>query len=147
MPPAAAFPAIELTDTPDPMAREAALRSLLAYNEALLGPADARPLALLLRSPDGQAVTGGLWGRTAFQWLFVELLFVPENLRGRHVGAALLQAAEAEARERGCIGAWLDTFNPSAREFYRQQGYETFGEIGEYPPGHGRYFLHKRFRA
>ncbi len=136
--------AIALTDTPDPEARNAIARALLAHNETFLGPPDSRKLAALLHSSAGEVI-GGVWGRTALRWLFVEIVFVPEALRGRHIGAELLQAAETEARSRGCVGAWLETFSPSARDFYIRQGYGKFGEIGEYPPGHARYFLCKRF--
>ena len=65
--------------------------------------------------------------------------------RGQQIGTRLLLTAETEARARGCLGAWLETFSPMARDFYIRQGYGTFGEIGEYPPGHARYFLCKRF--
>ena len=43
---------------------------------------------------------GGLWGRTVYDWLFVELLFVPDALRGRGVGSELMQRAEDEALKR-----------------------------------------------
>jgi GNAT superfamily N-acetyltransferase len=136
---------IELTDTPHPDARDEIARSLLAYNEALLGPPAIRTLAVLVRSPDGAKVMGGLWGRTSFQWLFIELLFLPEALRHRHLGTELVRSAEAEAQKRGCLGSWLDTFSLSARHFYERQGYELFGEIGDYPPGNRRCFMLKRF--
>jgi GNAT superfamily N-acetyltransferase len=136
--------AVELADAPDPAARDAILGPLLAYNQALLGPADTRPLALLLRGADG-SVTGGLWGRTSYRWLFVELLFVPADRRGQGLGAELLGLAEAEAKRRECLGAWLDTFNAAARVFYEKHGYRLFGEISDYPPGSGRHFLAKRF--
>ena len=135
---------IEPATEPDPAARAAVARALLAHNETFLGPPDSRPLVLCLRASDGEVI-GGIWGRTASRWLFVEMLFVPETLRGQGVGAELLLAAETEARARGCLGVWLDTFSPSARDFYLRQGYGRFGEIGDYPPGHARYFLCKRF--
>ena len=131
---------IGLTDAPDPRDRETAARALLAHNASFLGPVDSRPLATLLRDPDGNVI-GGVWGRTALRWLFVEMVFVPEALRGRGIGAELLRAAETEARGQCCLGAWLDTFSPPARDFYLNQGYEPFGEIGVYPPGHARYVL------
>ncbi len=135
--------ALTVEDAPDPAAREAILAPLLAFNEAQAGPGGSRPLAVLLR--DGGAVVGGLWGETSRAWLFVELVFVPEALRGRDTGTALLAAAEAEARRRGCIGAWLDTFSFQARGFYEKQGYAVVGRIEDYPPGHDRFFLAKRF--
>ena len=135
---------IALTDAPDVETRNRIARALLAHNETFLGSPASQPLAALLHSADG-AVIGGVWGRTALRWLFVEMVFVPEALRGRGIGAELLRAAETEARGQGCLGAWLDTFSPPARDFYLNQGYEPFGEIGDYPPGHARYFLRKRF--
>ena len=52
--------------------------------------------------------------------------------------------AEAEARARGCVGAWLDTFGFQARPFYEALGYAVFGALEDQPPGHRRYVLMKR---
>ena len=90
---------------------------------------------------------GGLWGRTSFEWLFVELLFVPENLRGQGLGAKLLEMAETEAQNRKCLGAWLDTLSTDACRFYQRQGYRLFGVIEDIPPGNTRSYLSKRFNA
>ena len=134
---------LEITDDPDPSARAALADPLLAYNVALLGPTHSRPLAILIRSDDASEVIGGLWGRTSFQWLFVELLFIPEALRSQGLGARLLESAEVEARQRGCRGAWLDTFSAAAARFYSKQGYEPFGSIPDYPAGNTRRFFLK----
>ena len=120
---------------------------LLAYNEALLGPPSIRPVTVLIRTQDDARVLGGLWGRTSFQWLFVELLFIPDSLRGQGLGTQLLKTAEAEAKARGCLGAWLDTFSPDACRFYEKRGYQMFGVIADYPIGNARSFLSKRFPA
>lgn len=134
---------IQLSDAPPDAARQVIVNGLVAYNQSRTGIADHRPLALLLHDEQGDVV-GGLWGRTAYAWLFVELLFVPETLRGRGVGRALMQEAEDEARARGAVGVWLDTFGFQARPFYEALGYRVFGEIADYPPGFSRYYLQKR---
>lgn len=131
-----------LTDTPEDAARAAIVRGLLAYNHGKTGISDHRPLAVLVHD-EGGAVVGGLWGRTAYGWLFTELLFVPDSLRGTGLGRSLLLQAEAEAAARGCHGAWLDTFAFQARPFYERLGYECFGEIGDYPRGSSRFFMKK----
>lgn len=138
---------IHITDAPDPKDRDALARPLLAYNEALLGSPEIHPIAVLVRSQDHARVIGGLWGRTSFQWLFVEFLFVPEALRGQKLGTRLLAEAEREARARGCLGSWLETFSADACRFYERRGYLLFGAIADYPPGHARSFLSKRFDA
>ena len=137
-------PRIDLTDHPTPEARDVISSGLSSFNRRLLGDAQGKPLALLLISTDG-AIVGGMWARTGFQWLFVELLFVPESLRGRGLGRELLDRAEQEARRRGCIGAWLETFSAQARTLYERCGYTVFGEIDDYPPGNMRTFLSKRW--
>ncbi len=135
---------IELTDRPPPEARDVILAGLVDFNRRLLGDAQGTPLALLLKSADG-TIVGGMWAPTGFQWLFIELLFVPESLRGRGLGRELLDRAEQEARRRGCIGAWLETLSPQARTLYERCGYTVFGEIPDYPPGNVRTFLSKRW--
>lgn len=130
-------------DTPDAADREAIAAPLRAYNLSKVDSIEIKPLAIALHDADGHTI-GGLWGETSLDWLHVELLAVPESLRGQDAGTALMQRAEAIARERGCVGAWLDTFAFQARGFYEKLGYRVFGELPDYPAGSARYFLYKR---
>ena len=132
---------IRATDLPDEALRNGILGPLVAYNQAKTGRDDPRPLIIALDDPEGRVI-GGLWGRTAYDWLFVELLFVPEALRGRGVGSEIMRRAEAEALMRGCHSAWLDTFEFQARGFYERIGYTCFAELPDYPVG-SRYFMKK----
>jgi GNAT superfamily N-acetyltransferase len=126
-------------------AEAAVLRDLLAFNERFAGPAGSRPLQLLLRDAAG-AVEGGLTGRTRYGWLFVENFFIPEHRRGGGLGSRMLAAAEAEARGRGCIGAYLDTNSFQAPGFYEKQGYTRFGSLDDYPaPGMAKHYYRKLF--
>src|SRR5262245_65457555 len=104
--------------------RDAVLAVLKAYNESRAGPSDYRPLALLLREAEGETI-GGLWGRSMYDWLYVELLAVPEPLRLKGVGSQLMRRAEAVAVERGCVGVWVDTYGFQGRGFYEKLDYET----------------------
>jgi GNAT superfamily N-acetyltransferase len=132
---------IRITDQPDEAIRKAIVDPLIAYNESQTGRNDFRPLIFAIEDADGRVI-GGLSGYTAFDWLFVHLLFVPATLRGRGVGTDLMRRAETEAVARGCHSAWLDTFEFQARGFYERIGYTCFGELTEYPVG-GRYFMKK----
>jgi GNAT superfamily N-acetyltransferase len=133
---------IRLTDIADESTRHAVLDPLVAYNRAMTGRDDHRPLILTIDAPTGEVI-GGLWGQTAYDWLFVALLFVPEFLRRRGVGRDLLLRAEREALSRGCHSAWLDTFEFQAPGFYERLGYQCFGTLADYPHGSARYFLRK----
>ena len=104
-------------------------------------------LMVRLKHPETGALIGGLYAERYYGWLFVRYLAVPKALRGQGWGTRLLQMAEARARECGCIGLWLDTFSFQAASFYRQHGFESFGQIDHYPPGHERVFFQKRLSA
>jgi GNAT superfamily N-acetyltransferase len=127
-----------------PESRAGIVDGLVAFNRAQTGVTG--PLVtfgLVLKHPETDAVDGGLTARIALDWMFVELLFVPERLRGTGVGRELMERAEALAREQGCKGIWLDTFSFQAPGFYQKLGYSIFGEIANFPAGHSRFFLHK----
>jgi GNAT superfamily N-acetyltransferase len=137
---------LALTETPT-AAEEAAVRGALhAANHAAGFPRDARPLAVLLRDAAG-VVEGGLWGRTAWSWLYVENLVVPPARRGQGLGRRLLAMAEEAATARGCIGARLDTYSFQARGFYEKLGYRVTGRIDDCPPGETRWSMAKRLDA
>ena len=122
--------------------REIIASGIRSFNESRSGSSQASPLAVLLKDESGQTV-GGLWGRTSFGWLFVELLFVPEALRGRGYGLRLLEAAEHTAVARSCRAVWLDTYDFQAVPFYVRLGYREFARLEDYPLGHTRHFLRK----
>ena len=124
--------------------REAILAALVRYNRSAGPETTARPLSVLIREESG-SVAGGLWGKTIYDWLVVELVVVPEERRGRGLGRKLMLRAEAEARERDCIGAWLDTFSFQARGFYEKLGYKLVGTIEGHPREGARFILAKRF--
>ncbi len=134
---------IEVTAAPSASDREAVLAGLLAFIRAEAGVVGT-PLAVLVRDETG-AVVGGLTGRTSAAWLFVEPLWLPEALRGTGLGTRMMMAAEAEAVQRGCMGAHLDTYDFQAPGFYQKLGYEVFGSIEDHPPGHTRFWMRKRF--
>jgi GNAT superfamily N-acetyltransferase len=139
---------IRRPDPPEAAQRAAILAALVAYSDPRAGPGEwpEHDLCLLLHDEAGKAI-GGLWGKAFYDWLFVELLFVPDSLRGRGLGAALLAAAEEQARGWGCHSLWLDTFSFQARGFYERLGYKVFGQVPDYPAPHSRFLLSKRIAA
>lgn len=134
---------IERTDTPTDEERQAILAPLRAYNTAKTGGTVPELVAWLVRDEQGDIV-GGLYGRVFFSWLYIELLVVPEQARGQGTGSTLMQMAEELAREKNCVGIWLDTFDFQAPAFYRKHGFTEIGQIDDYPPGHHHFFFQKR---
>ncbi|MGP6428768.1 GNAT family N-acetyltransferase [Pseudomonas paraglycinae] len=134
---------IELSQDPTEEQRAAILAPLRAHNIAKAGPSLYEPVALLVRN-DNDAILGGLYGQTFYRWLFIELLAVPEEGRGQGIGSKLMNMVEEFAREKDCVGIWLDTFDFQAPGFYKKLGYTECGEIVDYPLGHKRHFFQKR---
>ncbi|KFC73242.1 Acetyltransferase precursor [Bosea sp. LC85] len=112
--------------------REAVIAGLSAHNEALVGPRNARPLALSLRDEGGRIV-GGLIGELKWQWLYVDLFWIDEMHRGAGHGEALLRMAEQEARDAGARGIYLVTLSIQAPGFYPRMGYRECGRMEDYP--------------
>lgn len=113
------------------------------YNTQHAGDDSSKSLCFVLRAPD-QEIVGGVIGATHWDWLHIDLMWVKEGLRGRGYGHRLLTLAEDEARQRGAKNAYLDTFSFQAPNFYKQHGYQVFGELQDFPTGHQRYYLTKQ---
>jgi GNAT superfamily N-acetyltransferase len=117
-------------------------KQLQDFNVGKIGNYQYTPLFLLLRDSE-KNVVGGLEGFIGLGWFHIGTLWVAEKLRGYGYGKALLLAAEQEAIARDCLNAYLFTYSFQAPEFYQHLGYEVFGELEDFPPGHRRYFLKK----
>jgi GNAT superfamily N-acetyltransferase len=122
-------------------ARREIRKGLLAFNAAAVGKSDYRPLTVTIRQRG--KIVAGLTAETFFGWMFVSLLWVSERHRGKGWGAALIQTAEAEARDRGIRNVYLDSFSFQAPAFYAKLGYREFGRLKEFPAGHDRVFMTK----
>jgi GNAT superfamily N-acetyltransferase len=138
---------LELLPSPDESVHNLIREHLREFNRASLAPGlPTEDLAIVIRESERGAILGGLWGRTGRGWLSIELIFVPEDLRGNGIGPRLLTLAEAEGLRRGCHSAWLDTLNPHAAALYERLGYVRFGELKDFPPGNSRIFLQKKLK-
>jgi GNAT superfamily N-acetyltransferase len=115
---------------------------LYAYNAERTGCHDGQWLAIFWREASGGLVAG-LYGWTWARCLRVSDLWVRESERRRGRGSRLLQAAEHEARARGCTRAVLDTHSFQAPGFYQKHGYLVVSVVEDYPPGHRTYTLAK----
>ena len=118
-------------------------RGISDYNTQKAGDDRGQNLCFVLQSPGGEIV-GGVIGATHWDWLYINLMWVREDLRGRGHGERLMKRAEDEARQRGARYAYLDTFSFQAPGFYQKLGYQVFGELPDFPMGHQRYFLKKK---
>lgn len=112
------------------------------YNAQQAGDEQAQRLCFVVQAPD-QEIVGGVIGVIYWDWLYVDLMWIREEFRGRGYGHRLMTQLEEEARGRGAKHAFLDTFSFQAPEFYKKHGYRVFGELNNFPTGHQRYFMTK----
>jgi GNAT superfamily N-acetyltransferase len=136
-------PQIVLTDNPQASELAVIRRGLDAFNRAASGIDDQRPIALLVKDPVTHEVLGGLNGRSSRGVLFIDVLFLPESLRGSGLGGKLLQMAEEEGLRRGCRIGLLHTNTFQAPEFYKKHGWREYGNFPSDPPGTSRIFFTK----
>jgi GNAT superfamily N-acetyltransferase len=130
-------------EKPDDAVWNAVGGGIYNFNTQQVGESKEHRLCFVLYAPD-QEIVGGVIGETYWGWLYISLMWVKEELRGRGYGQRLLEHAEDEAQRRGVKNVYLDTFSFQAPNFYKQHGYHVFGELQNFPPGHQRYFLTKQ---
>lgn len=100
------------------------------------------PLGVFLEDETGRKFAG-LTGETFGNWLCIRFLFVGEAFRGQGLGSRLLEAAENEARQRGCKYAFVDTFSFQAPAFYEKHGYREVFTLEDYPYTEKRHYYTK----
>ena len=130
-------------ETREPQAEAVIQRGLAAYNTTRFRPSDNTTLDILVRDDNSGEILGGLLGHTSYRLFFLDLFYVPEELRGAGLGSRIIGLAEDEARRRGCTAAFVYTVTFQAPEFYERHGYRRFGEIACPPDGATRIFLSK----
>lgn len=133
---------ITIDTTPSSDDEQVVLDGLRAFNVAVIGDPQMRAVDVFVRDDAGEVV-GGLVGYIKWRWLYVSKLWLPASLRGAGIGSRLMAAAEEHAWSKGCLGAYLDTFEYQALPFYQKLGYEIFGTLEGFPPGYKQFYLRK----
>ena len=135
---------ISVQDAPGDEDIRALVDGVLRFNETVAGPNDGKPLGVFARDARGRIV-GGVSGRTIYGWFMIHVVWVHEGWRHRGLGRQIMEAADAEAMRRGCVGAQVDTLSFQAPGFYMRLGYEVSGEVPDFIEGSTRVFLTRRY--
>ena len=115
------------------------------FNVLATGYVDGRLVGGRLRNEAGEVIAafnGHTWGGCCV----VVHLWVHEGWRGRGLGRALMQVAEAEAVRRGCEQVVLSTHSFQAPAFYERLGYARRAVIPGQPKGHADIIYVKRLQ-
>lgn len=97
----------------------------------------------IVENKDGDIVAGIISKMYCWNCLYIDTLWVREDLRKSGLGSKCLLEVERIAKEKGCYLIHLDTFDFQGRDFYIKHGYEVFGKLEECPKGHIRFFMKK----
>jgi len=136
---------LSIEEFPSPTDRRFIDEALGAYNEPFLHDNRYDYFGLFVRD-DAGAIRAGLIGHLYAGWLFINLLWVHEELRRSGIGSGLIAEAERRAIAFGCHSAYLDTFSFQGPDFYPRFGYQVFATL-DYPPDHKRFFFKKQLAA
>jgi GNAT superfamily N-acetyltransferase len=137
---------ITLEAKPLPADMNAVVKGLGEFNREHTAGATPEYLLVTVRNEEG-AVVGGLLGATYLGWLQVHAVWLPDALRGRKYGTALMDLAESEALRRGCTRAFLETLSFQALPFYQKRGYVVHSRLADFPVGGARYALTKNLSS
>lgn len=116
------------------------------FNSTATGIMDGGWLALFVRDEEDRIVAG-ICGATWGGCLEIRQFWVEEARRRQRLGTRLLEAAEHEARRRGCWQIILMTFTFQAPAFYAKHGFEVVAVVDDHPRGHKNLLLRKRLGA
>jgi GNAT superfamily N-acetyltransferase len=111
------------------------------FNSRVTGISDGSALAFFVHERDSivAGICGNTWGGTCELRQF----WVDEPRRHHGLGTQLLEAAEQEARRRGCTQIVLMTFSFQAPVFYEKHGFEVIATIDNHPFGHQNMLMRK----
>lgn len=133
---------ISVESDPKPQDVRVLEEELHAYLDSKGVPRDHKPLAVFLRN-HLRRVVGGVCGETYSGWLYIQTMWVREDLQDQGYGTELMRAVEQEAIKRGCRSAYLSTIDKQALEFYEKFGYRVCAELVGFPQGHSAYLMKK----
>jgi GNAT superfamily N-acetyltransferase len=112
------------------------------FNSSATGIGDGELLGFFVRA--GDRIVAGICGNTWGGTCELRQFWVDESQRKRGLGAKLLEAAEQEARRRGCTQIVLTTFSFQAPAFYEKHDFEVVATIEDHPRGHRNLLMRKR---
>ena len=131
---------IRVTDHPTSSDHASVLQTLRAFTIETVPVLDNHDFAALITNAEGDVI-GGLVATSRWGGFLIDMLALPQSLRGRGLGSHLLALAEQAARDRKCHHMLLDTQAFQARAFYEKHGFTLFGQIDGPAPYYPRYFM------
>ena len=93
---------------------------------------------------DNEKFAGGIYGNFQNDYLFINILFVNNEYRGKKIATKLMKMIENRAYEMNVHNLYITTFEFQALGLYKRLGYEVVMEIYDYPKGFKEYTVYKK---
>ena len=113
------------------------------HNSATINKHDGSLFSKIVRD-ENTDIIAGIGGWTWANACEITQLWVSENVRGNGIGEKLLEAAEVEAKSKGCLTILVRSYNFQAPHFYERYGYKAELILDGFPDGYSYYILAKR---
>jgi ribosomal protein S18 acetylase RimI-like enzyme len=113
------------------------------HNSAETHIDDGRLFTKVIRD-NNKEIIAGIAGWTWAGICEITQLWVDKNVRRMGIGKILLEAAELEAKSKGCHTILVRSYSFQAPDFYEKHGYRTEHMINGFPEGYGYHILTKQ---
>jgi ribosomal protein S18 acetylase RimI-like enzyme len=133
---------VRIVDEASEEDRTALENEINRFNVQATGYRDGRWLACFLRDNEG-ALVAGISGFTWGGYAQIDFLWVTTELRAQGLGRRLVEAAEAEAKARGCRTVVVSSHSFQAPAMYRRLGYAEIGAADDAPIGARHFYFQK----
>ena len=114
---------------------------VVRHGRSLAADGHARPIACLLRR-SGEVIAGAT-GRTEYERLFVQYLWVTSSLRAQGLGSQALTRLEEAAHLEGCRDSLIETLDEQVFRLYERLGYRELAFVKGYVGPFNRHILLK----
>jgi N-acetylglutamate synthase-like GNAT family acetyltransferase len=136
---------IRLVEKPDEAASKIIWAGIQKHMNAQASDPEFQQICFALYSEDDEIV-GGVIGDKYWDWIYIDMLWVKEKLRGCGYGRQLMTHLEKEAVSRGVSHIYLNPFSFQSPGFYQKCGFKMFGKLENFPTGHQRHFFTKQLK-
>ncbi|HVV68470.1 MAG TPA: GNAT family N-acetyltransferase [Gammaproteobacteria bacterium] len=117
----------------------------IANNTKQHGLEPIEPFAFFIRDRNN-VIKGGCNGNIGYNWLYIDQLWIDEQLRGKGYGTKLMRAAEKLGLEKKCLSGAVNTTSWEALDLYKKLGYRVELERHGLPKNSIFYFLRKELK-
>jgi GNAT superfamily N-acetyltransferase len=132
----------EITHQPASIDAGVVSEGVFSHSRTLASEGNAQPIACFVRE-HGTLIAGAV-GRTEYQRLFVNSLWVAQARRVQGLGTALLGRLEQEAIAAGCHSSPIETLDDRVARLYTRLGYDTLAIGSAYVGPFNRHVMLKK---